>query len=187
MRIITRRKHWADRSGRVIEEHEWEQLLKELSGEIHTGPAQRADNYKLYCNLSPFLESIRWLDNRLEINETSEEATRIAILLSYRLRGRVQGVLGEIYYADKSNRVRCGWPEISYWKLASAYAPRLISRVEVWGTASVFVLLLVASVITSIWGGSRPRVDAAESKQFFDKLELPLQAVEEKGRDQQNN
>lgn len=159
MIIITRKQHWADPSGHVIEIVEWEALLRDLKNPSRIGYSERKKYRDLYMMYLPFESKIHWVEDRIEIQSRNENAVFLAFHFAYLLNAQVQGELGQVYYLDYLNRIATVWPEIATTRLRHE---QLESKKLRRTRASLVIVAVVAALLFVV--GSYPSYEQRRTK-----------------------
>jgi hypothetical protein len=108
--IISKRRFWADRSGRVIEEHQWQEIVDQFS----TIGWQDYNTLALFTKreFRKHWHAFRWQEGRVWVIDSDAAIQRMALTLASAMGASLQGALGEHFYFDDDGDVRYIWPDL---------------------------------------------------------------------------
>ena len=109
--IITKRRFWADRNGKVIEHVTWENYVNE-SSRTRWQDINQLSGYLTKKHFRTQAKKFHWCDGRIHVDGADDGAVRAALIVAEQLKAIVQGVFGEIYYLDPAGAVRYVWPDL---------------------------------------------------------------------------
>lgn len=140
--FITKRQLWTDRTGRVIEQSTWTDIVEDADS-FHIRDINNPGRTLIRRDFFENRDRFTWRNGNVEVDCNGPAVAELALEFSNLIGASVQGVLGEHYYLDSEGYVRHIWPELGLPRPEERYEQKRLREKRQNMLLIPFALLIV--------------------------------------------